>query len=204
VEAIRAELSTALAPVRAARTALAERFAASLEAGALDVAGIDASAAALERAETAAVPAVVKASDALHVALDATQRKALVATMRDKGKGGFHAFGGGRTRLKQLADDLGLSDDQRDQFKAAMRARHDETREGAGAFGAMRDRMRAQADAFVADRYDAASAGEGEQMAKGSARFVSRTRMLIESAMAILTPAQRVQLAVRIRSMSAG
>lgn len=124
--------STALAPVRAARTALAERFAASLEAGTLDSAGIDAAAAALGRAETAAVPAVLKASDALHAALDASQREELVAAMRDKGTGSFHSFGGGRARLEQLADELGFSEDQRDQFKASMRARHDATREGTG------------------------------------------------------------------------
>jgi len=203
VEAIRAELSAALAPVRAARAALAERFAASLESGAFDGAGVDAAASTLELAETAAVPAVVKASDALHGALDAAQRKALVATMRDQGKGSLGAFGGGRARLKQLADDLALTDDQRDQFKAAIRAQHDGARDAAGTAGSTRDRMRAQADAFVADRYDAASAGVGEQMARGSARYVARTRALIELAVKVLTPAQRAQLAGKIRATSA-
>ncbi len=205
--AVRSTLDASLAPIRAAHAELDEALAKSLEAGAVDTAAIDAAQAKLEAAEKAAVPAIQQAANDLHATLDATQRAALVDAMRAQ----FHDKmkdhkGGHREHLEKIANELGLTDAQRDAIKSAMHAKFGEMHKDGDheKWGEMRTRMQAQVDAFKSDTYDAKALGVGEHpMMGGKGPFAARGRALVEVSIPVLTPAQRTQLAAKLRERAA-
>ncbi len=109
----------------------------------------------------------------------------------------------GRDHLAKVADELELTDDQR----TAIRDRFEALRESEQAahephWATMRDHfehMKAVADAFVSDSFDAHALGLGDRtpMVRDLAtKYLSR----VEAALPVLTPEQRIQLAQMIRS----
>lgn len=230
VDAIRADLRAARAPVKQVAAELAEAVAAGVEAGALDRAAVDRDVERLAKAAEAATPAFQAALDRLHATLDPAQRKALVASLRPKwgehfrGGGergaehagehargehprGEHAFGahGARGHFGELVKDLDLRPEQTE----ALRAKARESFRGREQGGSRLDlrggfaHMRAIAEAFESDRFDAKALGVGQEAPAMVRGFAERATAFAESAAPVLTADQRAKLATKIRERAA-
>jgi Spy/CpxP family protein refolding chaperone len=205
VEQLKADLKAQSAPVRAAHERVMEAVAASVEAGAVDHATIDPAVSAAQAAAEANRPSFQDAANRLHAILDAGQRQQLVDALRARmhGRHGLlHGLRGG-DGLARVADELGLSDDQRtaiqsrfEALRQSERAAHEQDR------ATMRDHfdhMKAIAEAFVSDTFDAHALGLGDGMPKVG-EFAGGHLARIDAALPLLTPPQRVQLAQMIRT----
>lgn len=198
------DLQAGTEPVRAARQRAAGQIADRIAAGTLAQADVDAALAELAKAEATAVPAFQDAANKLHGLLDAGQREDLLDAVRSSFRDRWHGEDGPKARLRQLADDLELTDDQRDaikakakeEFKRAMPAAR-EKMEG------MRDRMEEAADAFVSEQFDAKALGLGEDGMGMRRAFVATQLRIAQAALPTLTPAQRAKLAEFVRAHAA-
>lgn len=204
---------------------LALALADQIEKGSIDRAAlqpkIDRIVADLEKARPEDNAALAR----MHAILDADQRNlfvdALEAKFKHGGRGRGHHKGehgakgekgergeaehhkGGFGGMKQLAEDLKLTDDQKTKVFEAMKSGH----EGGHAFGKMHhDRMGAGKkvlESFRTDKFDATAAQPPpeklkERVAEGSGRFAS----MAEKILPILTPEQRKIAAEKVRTMA--
>jgi Spy/CpxP family protein refolding chaperone len=200
VAAIQSTLEATSPAIDDAHSGMREAIASSLEGGAIDE-------TALGAAETKMTAAIAKEREAgeaamtsLHDVLDATQRQALVDEMHPmKGEHeGMWKGGGRREHMKQLADDLGLSDEQRASFKEKMRAEFGEHKKGGFDREAMHAKIKAMADAFVSDSFDAHAVAA--QMPHPFEGKMGHARAMLTIALEVLTPPQRTKLAEKIRA----
>jgi Spy/CpxP family protein refolding chaperone len=182
-----------------------EAVAASIESGVFDHAAIDPLVTAAEAAHATTAPLLEAAAQRLHDTLDASQRQALVDALqaRHAGKHGHHPFalGGehGHEPLTLVADALGLDTAQRATIHERFRAaRGEEAAHPHGDRAAHRARLRAIADAFVSDAFDAHALGLGAMAAHEHPR--GHRLALLEAALPVLTPVQRASLARMVRS----
>ena len=153
----------------------------------------------------------------MHAILDPDQRNAFVDAVaaRFKGKhhGGDHAEKGaageqgphhdraGMEAMKQLAEDLKLSDDQKSQIKDTLKAGHE-----GHSWKEMHDRMSAgkqTLESFRTDKFDANTAAPPPETLRaraaiGSGRFIG----IAEKVLPILTPEQRKIAADKLRAMA--
>jgi Spy/CpxP family protein refolding chaperone len=150
----------------------------------------------------------------MHAILDPEQRGAFVDALesRFKGKHGHHKGGGEKAEgevsshgglhgLKQLAEDLKLTDDQRSQIKDALRSAHE-----GHSFKEAHERMGAgkkALESFRSDTFDPKAVTPPPetlraQAAIGSGRFIG----LAEKVVPILTPEQRKIAAEKVRAMA--
>ena len=211
------------APMADARKDLMLAFADQLEKGSIDKAALqpklDKVKADLEKSRADDRAALTK----LHGLLDAEQRNALVDALEKqmKGKRGERAerMKGGFGKMKQLADDLKLTDEQRTQIREAMHEAHKEGRGQNGGNEGWRHRARGEQGpshaegkrgghhgkrAFEAFReekldLDKVAPGGGAQARFGADRMTG----LAEKILPILTPEQRKIAADKVRSMAA-
>lgn len=220
VDGILAELSQKSEPIRQARAEGAKELAKQVRAGQVDRAALEARRDAMAKAGEAMVPAFQDAANKLHAALDANQRAELVEKLREHRGRGHHAEGnhhgpGGQMgmmgpmgQMKEMAERIGITEEQRGQIREAMKAsweKHREQKEDMRAkFEEGREKMRAFADAFVSDSFDAKKfefpGPPGGMMRHGGDRMVK----FVETAMPILTPEQRAKLADEIEKRAAG
>lgn len=123
----------------------------------------------------------------------------------DRGPGkGEH---GGHARMEKLTKELALTDDQvrsiREGFKAEMGgarpafAEHDKGREGG------REKMRALAQAFEGESFDAAALGVGKEMPEKAREAAAHEAHFVSRLVPVLTPAQRVKFAEILRAKAA-
>jgi len=159
----------------------------------------------------------------MHAILDPEQRKAFVDALESKLKGKHHGGAhhgekhgekgeaaekgehrgrmGGMHAMKQLADDLKLTDDQKSQIKDAMKGAHE-----GHSFREMHERMgegKKALESFRTDKFDANAAAPPPETLRaraaiGSGRFVG----LAEKVLPILTPDQRKIAAEKLRAMA--
>ena len=101
--------------------------------------------------------------------------------------------------MKKLAEDLKLTDEQKDAFKEQMKAemraaKHDGGEKHRGG----REHMKAMAESFASDTFDPKTMEHAKpgDMAKG---FTERAARFAETATKILNAEQRTLLAKRIR-----
>jgi Spy/CpxP family protein refolding chaperone len=206
IERLKTDMAAQAAPIRTAHEQVMEAIAVSVEAGAFDHDRIDPLVSATEAAALAQRPAMEEAANRLHAILDADQRQALVTHMREQMQGRMHhhGMGSGHDPMAQIGAELGLTEDQISTIHAKFEALHDGERDAhPHGFGEMRDHfahMKALADAFVSDSFDAHALGLGEHMGTMMPAFAQRHLARIEAALPVLTPAQRTQLAQMIRS----
>ncbi|MBX3223168.1 MAG: Spy/CpxP family protein refolding chaperone [Labilithrix sp.] len=235
IEKLASEAEARHAPMADARKELMAAFADQVEKGAIDKAALqpklDKVTADFEKIRADDRAALTK----LHGLLDAEQRNAFVDALEKqmKGKRGEHGehMKGGFGKLKQLADDLKLTDDQKTQIRDAMRAAHEEGRDakdGPGDREGWKHRARGEhgpshsewkrggphhrggphagkrpLEAFRADTLDLDKVAPPHD-AKAMARFgADRMSGLAEKLLPILTPEQRKIAADKIRSMAA-
>jgi Spy/CpxP family protein refolding chaperone len=188
------QVEAKLEPVKDARRGLARDIAAGVRAGKIDQKKTSARVGEIVAAAEAARPTVEDSLNGLHAALDPDQRGDLVAALRD----GFHEGRGARgDKLREMAEELQLSDDQKDRIKDAVkgefmakRAEHKER------FGQMKERMEAAAEAFESDRFDARALELGKNAPEMARVFSQGMVRVAELAIPVLTPVQREKLAV--------
>jgi Spy/CpxP family protein refolding chaperone len=193
VDAAVGDVEQKLEPVRAARLALAQDVAGGVRAGRIDHARIETRTKEIAAGVKAAVPTIESALGTLHATLDADQREELLDSLRD----GFRdRRGHPGERLREIADELGLDDEQRDRIKdavkAKMMAKRDEHR---SRFGEMRERAREAAEAFESERFDPKMLELDRRAPEAAKRFAEGVVEMVEVALPHLTPQQRSKLA---------
>lgn len=209
------------------RKELANAIADQIEKGTIDKAAlepkIDRVVADMEKVRPADQAAVAR----VHALLDADQRNAFVDALekklhdaREHHKGGHGGFG----RMMKLADELKLTDAQRDQIKTVLMDAHEEHekdgdrvsgergehggrgphhRDGAKAHRAEHGKGPHGLEAFRSDRFDATAAGPHGDVKEHAAKGTTRMLGLAEKILPILTPEQRKIAADKLRAMSA-
>lgn len=207
------------APLVQGRKDLTLAFADQVEKGAIDKAAlqpkIDKLAADLEAVRAGDRAAILK----LHDLLDANQRNAFVDAFHDQMKGkhgehggrGAHGFG----QLRQLGEDLKLTDAQRAQLRDVFRDAHrsggaqgmeawkgHHKGKGEGGPGRHGGDPRQGLESFRQDKLDLDKAPVWEAKAHAG-EFAGRITTFAEKIVPILTPEQRKIAADKIRAMAA-
>jgi len=154
----------------------------------------------------------------VHAILDPEQRNAFADALESKFKGGHRGgkhhggekgekgeHGGpmrGMHAMKQLAEDLKLTDDQKSQIKDALKSAHE-----GHSFREMRENMgqgKRALDSFRSDKFDAtAAAPPAEKLRERAATGTGRMLGVVEKVLPILTPEQRKLAADKLRTMAA-
>lgn len=110
VASIRSSLETANAPVREARAALGAELARQVRAGTLDASRTQPLVDKLAAAHAATRPVMQTAMQQIHDTLDATQRTALISSMREQHQQFRAAKSERGHRMDRIAAELGLSE----------------------------------------------------------------------------------------------
>jgi len=160
----------------------------------------------------------------VHAILDPAQRNAFADALESKFKGGHrggkhhggekgekgeageagkHGPMGGMHAMKQLAEDLKLTDEQKSQIKDAIKSAH----EGQGhSFREMRENMgqgKRVLESFRSDKFDAnAAAPPADKLRERAASGTHRMLGVAEKILPILTPEQRKLAAEKLRTMA--
>ena len=197
IEQMATDADTRHTAARAAHAQLAEAIAAQIEAGAIDRAAllpkIDATADALATSRPADRAALLH----LHAILTADQRAQFVDAMQSRRKA-KHEGHGMHGRMEQWAKDLQLTDDQRTQITAIVKAQ----------FSAHKDAMHAMHDAHE-HGHDFMDSFKSDQLAPprpaDDARAHANRRAdsflgIATQVLPLLTPAQRALAATKIRA----
>lgn len=206
IDLLRRDLEASMAPVRSAEKSLVLTLAGGVAAGSVDARAMDSALARFE------VVASSRGSTAellrkLHAALTPLERATLVDKVaahyelsRDANE--EEQVGDKKGRLAVLAEQIGLDPDKVAQIRTVLRAARtpasDESR--AKLTRDVDERMRAFHRAFVGDTFDAKLLAGGDAVdARLAAAGATRMVHFIESATPVLTPAQRIDLAARMR-----
>lgn len=212
-----------------ARKQLVLAFADQVESGSLDKAALQPKIDAMKGEMAKVRPADSAALARVHAILDPEQRNAFVdaleAQMKAKrgewkhGKGHHQGHGGkhGLAGMKQLADDLKLTEEQREQIKEqikdAMRSAHaaraaddDEGGErGPRGWKAMRERAhegKKALESFRGETFDADALSRAADLHGRAAEMEQRFFGVAEKIVPILTPEQRKLAADKLRAMA--
>lgn len=187
-------------------------LADQVEKGAIDQpslqAKIDAMVGDLEKGR----PDDAAALGRLHAILDPAQRNELADALESKfkgkhgwrhGKDGEGEHGGhlGFGQLKQLGEDLKLTDDQKSQIKDIIKSSRGEHSFREARQGMMQGKK--ALEAFREDRFDANAVAPSNEairarVASGEARFIGAAQKIVP----ILTPEQRKIAADKLRTMA--
>ena len=199
LEQLKTDVMADTASLRAAHDRLLEAVATSLESGGtLDHAAIDPLFAAMQGAVAAHRPVIESAANRFHGILDGRQREQLVSGLHGQVLSRLHH--GGADHLATMAARLGLTDDQVATVRERLQAAH-EGEPGAGTddVRAHLTQVRALATAFESDSFDAHALRVGDLM---STMVDKAGRVLghLDVALAVLTPAQRTELARMLRA----
>jgi Spy/CpxP family protein refolding chaperone len=202
VESLAASAEARHAESLVARKDLMLSLAAQVDAGRIDRAALEPKISDLAAANAKAQPADRAAFEQLHALLTPDQRAAFVNALEAR-----LAERRGEPRakhpLQQWAADLQLSDSQKAEIKAALHERfqgmaHHRSRDDAGPMGAGHRGAKVLAafkqDHFVMD--EVAPVREGSQLVP---KMTDRILALAETALPVLTPAQRALAAQKIR-----
>jgi Spy/CpxP family protein refolding chaperone len=200
VEQLGREADARHEPIRAARTALQGALADQVAAGKIDRAllkpQIDALLQTIEQSRAADRVALGR----LHDILDKDQRGQFVDAVEDGFKNRMHDRPGIQ-HAKRWAADLNLSDQQRDQIRAAIQARFQGQRDAMKEqMHTMREQGKKMLDSFRQDQFtpDATIFGR-DKLERGITRMID----FAETAVPILTPEQRQIAAQKIRTRGA-
>ncbi len=192
IEQLAADAEARHAEARAARKDLMLALATQVQAGQIDRAALQPKIAALTAAMQKAQPGDRAAFEQLHAILGPQQRSEFVDAV--KARLGAHV---GETKdkhsLKQWAEDLHLSDDQRAQIKSAMMDRMKAAHaEGHRDWSQAKQHGEAVMEAFKQDRFVMDEVAPAHDVAQQVSRMTDRVLGLAEVAVPILTPEQRV------------
>jgi Spy/CpxP family protein refolding chaperone len=208
IEQLATEAEARHATVRAARRDLTVAVAAQVEAGSIDRSALQPKIEAVAGAIGASQPADRAAIERLHAILGPDQRTAFIDALearlheRMSGAIGMDAAGP-KGRLAHWAQELNLSDAQRDQIKAALAQRFQAASQEHGDRHPWMEAKRRGAkvlNAFKQDRFVldevAPPQNPQEQATRASQFFLG----MAEAALPILTPEQRKAAADKLRT----
>lgn len=200
VEQLATDAEARHADARAARKDLMTVLAAQVQAGQIDRAAlqpkIDALVAALQRAQ----PGDRAAFEQLHAILGPRQRTAFVDAVKAR-IGARMGEMRDKHPMKQWAEDLQLSDDQRAQIKAAIK---DRMSAAAAAGGPHEDWSQAKHHgeavmaAFEQDRFVMDEVSPARDVQLQVAKMTGHVLGIVEAALPVLTPQQRVLAAQKM------
>jgi Spy/CpxP family protein refolding chaperone len=201
IEKLAAEADARHESVRKAHVAVSQELASQIEKGSLDRAAvqakIDAAVAEMDKSR----PADRAAFQRLHDLLDPSQRAAFVDALKAKTHAMHHERGGFKA-MHAWAEDLKLSDAQKDQIKEKMKAELEKNREGHEGFAKLREHHEHAAKMLEAFKGDSFKIDEVAPPANLEARakdMSDRTLRMVEIALPILTAEQRTIAAQKIR-----
>ena len=121
----------------------------------------------------------------------------------DKHEMGHHPGMNPQAALEKLSELLGLTQEQRDKLKTKMEAM---SKSQAGSMKAeheaMQKHVKAIAEAFATDKFDAKKAGLGEKHGDMMKSMVKSRLEFIEAILSVLTPEQRTKFAEHIRQQA--
>jgi Spy/CpxP family protein refolding chaperone len=204
IEQMAADAEARHAPARSARRDLMEALAAQVEAGSLNRDALRPHVDALVAAANASQPGDRAALERLHAILASDQRTAFVDALEARIHERMSSFRG-KHPWKSWSDDLGLSEQQRGQIKAAIEAHFQAARAGSREHGGPwqgRQRGAKVLSAFKQDRFvldEVAPARDiGQQAQQVSEHFLA----VADAALPVLTPEQRAIAAKKIRAQA--
>jgi Spy/CpxP family protein refolding chaperone len=229
VATIEEDLEKASDPPPDLHRKLVNDLADGVAAGKIDKAKTDADVKELTKWADSSTPAVQDAMNRLHKTLDPAQRKKLVETMHAKAEahhegmmehGGMHGEHGGMhgehegmgpggmehghgpgAHAAELADELGLTADQKAKLEKALEQER-KTRGPAmkKKMEAGKQQMEAIGNAFETETFDAKKAGVGTHHAEMIRDMTEARLSFVQTVLPILTPEQRTKFADHIRA----
>lgn len=197
------DLSLDLLPHRETLRQVAKTLASGVEDGTLDPEEAAVQQAALEAAVADAKVTVSNAVNAVHDVLDAPQREALVQKLKEmheqhRGREGREARDD--APLSKLHAAIALSDQQKQMLREAFRDGVEQIFPDRKARReAQEARMKALAEAFVSDDFDARDFDLGAGAEEGVKSFTEVANRAIAVSGKVLTKSQRVMLADLVR-----
>ncbi len=212
VDALFAELEQKAEPIRKARAEGAKELSKQVRAGKVDKAALEAHRDSIAKAMETMVPAMQEAANKLHATLSPEQRQELLDKMKEHrghhgkhhGPGEMKGPGGHFGKMKEMAERIGITEEQREQIRDAMKAsfeKHHEGREGMREkFEEGREKMKAFAEAFASDSFDAKAFDFKGPMQGMMHHGGGRMLHFVETALPILNAEQRVKLADEIEA----
>jgi len=205
IEALAQQLRTTRAPIRLADAQLLTSLAQQVESGAIDRQALGPALQARESAARSARPAERDAIQKLHDILTPAQRSALVDSVESAAPGVNRDGGGPLRLLDRMAARLGLDPDQRQQIASNLEGeRQTHPQSHGGERAAHRQARTGWLESFRSDSFQAAASppGDGEHEKKAF-RVAERVEDLLQAAVPVLTPAQRAEVASRLRARAA-
>jgi len=203
IEQLAQESRTARAPVRQADAQLLTSLATQVESGTIDRQALG---PALQARQSAALSAQVAGRDAiqkLHDLLTAAQRTALIDSIESSADRPERDGGARAGMFDRIAVRLGLTSAQRQQIAANLSAeRQGRAKATAPDRVSLRQARETWLESFRSDSFHVGSAAPDRARAAMDRR-VERTQDLLQAAVPVLTPAQRAQVASRLRARAA-
>lgn len=203
IEQMASDAEARHAAARSARQDLMTTLAAQVEAGAIDRAALQPKVAALTAAMQASQPADRAAFEQLHAVLSPDQRAAFVDAVQARAQQRAGAFKGHGV-MKEWAQEMQLTDDQRAQIKAAVMQKM----QAAGApdhadWRGAKHQGEAVMAAFKQDTFVFDQVQPPRDVSQMVARMTDRFLGIAEAAVPVLTPAQRAIAAQKLRARAA-
>lgn len=200
------DLAADLAPHRETIHQVVESLASAVETGAVDPQDLAAQQAALLVALDDMKGSVAVAMNAVHDRLDAAQRAELVEQLQAERlhHHGLRDRAHHDGRLAKLALELGLTEDQKQSIHDAIRSGVEQVFPDRKAKReAMEAKMKALAEAFVSDDFDAADFDLGAGAEEGIPAAAEIAAHAVDVTGRVLTASQRRALASMIRERAA-
>lgn len=200
IEQLAQARKTAEAPVRAADAQVLTVLAQQVEQASIDKSALAPSVSARESAALTAHTTELANVQKLHDLLTSAQRGQLIDAIEAHAPapGSFKGGQGGHGRLGMIAQKLGITDQQKSQILANLRAARGADA-GAHAHGQPGE-FHAWLESFRGDSFTASASGDMQQRMEGRADHMED---LLAAAVPVLTPAQRSQLATHLRARAA-
>jgi hypothetical protein len=205
IEKVRTSLRASMEPLHAAQRRLLATLADGLSHGALEPTTVNAAILGVSSTAPGVRDAVVASLDELHAVLTPPQRSALADKVEShwavwrsenlESQGTTPATEHGH--LAALATELDLSPGQQEQIRAALRSQRtegppfDQQKSGA--------RLRALAEGFRQEQFDARVVDQGEPEPGMAAWAAAHLAHLVEAMSPVLSAEQRTQLAEKLR-----
>jgi Spy/CpxP family protein refolding chaperone len=199
IEQLATDAETRHADAHAARKDLMTALATQVQAGQIDRAALQPKIDALVAAMQKAQPGDRAAFEQLHAILGPQQRTAFVDAVKARigaHMGEVHE----KHPMKQWAEDLKLTDDQRAQIKSAIMQHMQAAREAGGPrdFAQAKHQGEAVMAAFEQDRFVMDEVSPPRDVQAQVGKMAGRVLGLVEAALPVLTPEQRVLAAQKL------
>jgi len=201
IERLASDAEARHAQDRAARKDLMLAVAAQVQAGQIDRAALQPKIDALVATLQTQQPADRAAFEQLHALLTPDQRVAFVDALKARVGERVHAAVE-KHPMKQWAEDLKLTDDQKAQIKAAMQQRFEamaKERGGERPWAQAKEHGEKVLSAFVQDRFVMDEVVPQKDLTQKVSRGSDRLLGMVEAALPVLTPEQRATAAQKIR-----